>query len=98
MNGIITRATLTNWGWVGEAGDEAVFHMRNAGGAIIPLSNRQHVRPFARAVAAEMGTTRSVQEIHNHYTINGLEYLPGSAVADAAERIFDEAMQQARMG
>jgi len=55
LNGIVTRATLTNVGWVGEAGDEALVHMKHAGGAIIPLSNRQHVRPFARAVAAEMG-------------------------------------------
>ena len=54
LNGIVTRATMTNVGWVGEAGDEAVLNMRHAGGAIIPLSNRQHVRPFARAVAAEI--------------------------------------------
>jgi hypothetical protein len=54
INGIITKAMLTNVGWVGEAGDEAIFHMRNAGGAIVPLSNRQHVKPFAQAVAAEM--------------------------------------------
>jgi len=54
INGIITRATLTNVGWVGEAGDEAVFHMRNAGGAIVPLSNQDKVRPFARAVASEI--------------------------------------------
>lgn len=54
INGIVTRATLTNVGLVGEAGDEAVFHMRHAGGAIVPLSNRSKVRPFAGAVAAEM--------------------------------------------
>ena len=55
INGIVTRPTLTNIGWVGEAGDEALFHMGHAGGAVIPLSNQRHVRPFARAVAAEMG-------------------------------------------
>lgn len=54
INGIVTRPTLTNVGWVGEAGDEAILHMKNAGGAIIPLSNRQHVRPFAQAVASEV--------------------------------------------
>ncbi|MBR3159519.1 MAG: phage tail tape measure protein [Atopobiaceae bacterium] len=48
--GIVTRPTLTNVGIVGEAGDEALL-----GNAIIPLSNRQHVRPFAQAVAAELG-------------------------------------------
>ena len=54
LNGIVRRATLTNIGWVGEAGAEAVMHMRNAGGAVIPLSNHRYVRPFARAVATEM--------------------------------------------
>lgn len=49
INGIVTRPTLTNVGLVGEAGKEAVF-----GNAIIPLDNRQAVRPFARAVADEM--------------------------------------------
>ena len=29
--------------------------MRNAGGAVVPLTNRRYVRPFAQAVAAEMG-------------------------------------------
>lgn len=42
---IIDRPTLTNVGIVGEAGAEA----------IIPLTNRAYVRPFAQAVAAEMG-------------------------------------------
>jgi len=54
LNGIVTRATMTNIGWVGEAGAEAVMHMRNAGGAVVPLTNRRYVRPFARAVASEM--------------------------------------------
>ena len=58
LNGIVTHATMTNVGWVGEAGAEAVFHMRHAGGAIVPLSNRRYVRPFARAVASEMGSSR----------------------------------------
>jgi hypothetical protein len=54
INGIVTRPTMTNVGLTGEAGDEAILHMKHAGGAIIPLSNRRHVRPFARAVAQEM--------------------------------------------
>lgn len=63
LNGIVARPTLTNIGWVGEAGAEAILHMRNAGGAVIPLSNRQYVRPFARAVAAEMGGGSTVNNI-----------------------------------
>lgn len=55
INGIVTRATMTNIGWVGEDGAEALFHMGHAGGAVVPLTNRRYVRPFARAVASEMG-------------------------------------------
>ena len=70
LNGIVTRAMLTNIGWVGEAGAEAVMHMRNAGGAVVPLSNRRYVRPFAKAVAAEMrgpDERRSTQTTMNVY-------------------------------
>lgn len=53
FNGIATGPILTNQGLVGEAGAEAI--MRWAGGtAIVPLENRQYVRPFARTVAEEM--------------------------------------------
>ena len=45
MAGIARRATLTNIGWVGEDGAEA----------IIPLTNKRYVKPFAQAVASEMG-------------------------------------------
>ena len=84
INGIVTRATMTNVGLVGEAGDEALFHMRHAGGAIIPLSNRRHVRPFARAVASEMPGGQTV----NNYTIN-LDY---SAGEDANQLVRDIGM------
>ena len=69
LNGIVTRPTLTNVGWVGEDGAEAILHMRNAGGAIVPLSNRQYVRPFARAVAMEMGGASSYSNEY-HITVN----------------------------
>ena len=42
--GVATRPTLTTAGWVGEDGWEA----------IVPLTNRRFVRPFAQAVAAEV--------------------------------------------
>lgn len=87
LNGIIARPTLTNIGWVGEAGAEAILHMKNAGGAVIPLSNRQYVRPFARAVAMEMGGTGDTTIIHNHY-IDGVQVAPDSALANAMDRFF----------
>ena len=53
FNGIATGPILTSHGLVGEAGAEAIMHW--AGGtAIVPLENRQYVRPFARTVAEEM--------------------------------------------
>lgn len=63
LNGIVTRATLSNIGWVGEAGAEAVMHMHNAGGAVVPLSNKRYVRPFARAVASEMNGPQRVMNV-----------------------------------
>lgn len=53
LSGIVTRATLTNQGWVGEDGDEALIRQGRST-AIVPLSNRRYVRPFARAVASEI--------------------------------------------
>lgn len=44
--GIVDSPTLTSVGFVGENGAEA----------IVPLSNRQYVRPFARVLADEMGS------------------------------------------
>ena len=73
INGIVTRATLTNAGWVGENGAEAVFQMGGSS-AIIPLTNRRYVRPFARAVAGEMGGGQ--RQVVNNYNIT-LDYKAG---------------------
>lgn len=53
--GVATGPTLTSAGWVGEDGWEA----------IVPLTNRRYVRPFAQAVASEVhlpsaGTTFNI--------------------------------------
>lgn len=70
INGIVTHPTLTNIGWVGEAGAEALLHMRHAGGAVIPLTNRRYVRPFARAVASEMMGGSTTNSYDYHITVN----------------------------
>lgn len=92
LSGIVTRATLTNQGWVGEDGDEALIRQGRST-AIVPLSNHRYVRPFARAVASEMGGS-SRTEVHNHNTY----YLNANAVTDArvisaVETIVDRAEQ-----
>lgn len=80
LSGIVTRPTMTNRGLVGEAGNEALLRM---GGrtAVVPLSNRRYVRPFARAVASEMGG--SLQGQVNSTTMN--VYLDGRFVAGGVD-------------
>ena len=110
LNGIVARPTLTNIGWVGEAGAEAIIHMRNAGGAVIPLSNRQYVRPFAQAVASEMGgydpsaivnELRALRgEVAGARNLNLSVTVNGGAGEDAAElgrRIGNAAAYELRM-
>jgi len=94
INGIATHAMMTNIGWVGEAGAEAIFHMRNAGGAVVPLSNRRYVRPFARAVASEIpgGNSRTV-----NLTVN-LDYSADSNAADLANGVASKLQSILRMG
>ena len=83
INGIVTRPTLTNIGWTGEDGAEAILHVKNAGGAVVPLTNHRYVRPFAQAVASEMGGGG------NNVTVNvSLDY---SAGEDATRMALDVA-------
>ena len=86
LNGIVARPTLTNIGWVGEDGAEAILHMRNAGGAVVPLTNRRYVRPFARAVASEMGG--GAQVVNNNYSIGGISFEEGSDGAEAIKALY----------
>lgn len=73
MAGIASAPTLTNVGWVGEAGAEA----------IIPLTNRRYVRPFAQAVAAEMGGASTRSSYVNVY----LQYDASADANDVANDI-----------
>ena len=81
LNGIVTKAMLTNIGWVGEAGAEAVMHMKNAGGAVVPLSNKRYVRPFAKAVASEMSGASQQQPAQTIMNV----YLDGRFVAGGVD-------------
>lgn len=45
--------TLTNNGWVGEAGAEAVLNW-GTGGTVVPLTNTRYMEPIASAIAREM--------------------------------------------
>ena len=68
MAGIATAPTMTNIGWIGEDGAEA----------IIPLTNKRYVKPFAQAVASEMGGV-------GRGDVNVSVYLQYDASADAEQ-------------
>lgn len=78
--GIATRPTLGIWG---EAGDEA----------LVPLSNREKVRPFAQAVAAEMGGGTT-----NNYYIDGNMVAADAALAAALDTVAQRVGGRRRMG
>ena len=78
--GIATRASI---GIFGEAGDEA----------LIPLSNREKVRPFAQAVAAEMGGGTT-----NNYYIDGNLVAADAALAAALDTVANRVGNLRRMG
>ena len=78
--GIATKPTLGMWG---EAGDEA----------LIPLSNREKVRPFAQAVAAEMGGGTV-----NNYYIDGNMVAADAALAAALDTVAQRVGGRRRMG
>lgn len=54
IEGVVTRATLTTAGLVGEAGAEYI-HDFGDGSAIVPIQNSRYVRPLAHEIAREMG-------------------------------------------
>ena len=78
--GIATKPTFGLWG---EAGDEA----------LIPLSNREKVRPFAQAVAAEMGGGTV-----NNYYIDGNLVAADAALASALGTVAERVGNLRRMG
>ena len=97
---IATKATLTNQGWIGEDGVEAVANWAT-GGAVVPLTNKKYMLPIADAIAD--GMTRRIGSAApvsggNTYVINGLTVAPDSALAKAMDATFDEAQRFTRMG
>ena len=97
---IATKATLTNQGWIGEDGVEAVANWAT-GGAVVPLTNKKYMLPIADAIAD--GMTRRIGSAApvsggNTYIIDGLTVAPDSALAKAMDVTFDEAQRLTRMG
>lgn len=94
VTGIVTKATMTNVGLVGEDGAEALLRYGRSS-AVIPLSNRRYVRPFARAVAREMGGGTTV---NNYYSVGNVSYAEGTSGAQAVEAFVHEVHVASRRG
>lgn len=80
---IVTGPILTNNGWVGEDGAEAVLNWAT-GGAVVPLTNRKYMEPIAKAIATSMGDGGK-KETNNTVTV----YLQYDASADARQMAGD---------
>lgn len=87
---ILNRATLTSRGIAGEAGAEA----------IIPLTNRHYVRPFARAVAEEMAqfTQGTGNQVVYNLSINGAQVNSSAEIQDACMTLLKTVNRKYRMG
>ena len=84
---VATGPTLTNNGWVGEAGAEAVLNW-GTGGTVVPLTNAKYMEPIAEAIAKNMDSTGST----NNYYIT-LDYKAG----DDANKIFGDFTRMVKM-
>lgn len=91
---IATKATLTDTGWIGEAGAEAVYSHGGSTG-IFPLTNRRFTGPFASEIADQVARRSSGG---NTYIINGITVSPESAMARAMDETFEQARRYAGMG
>ena len=82
---IATGPTLTNQGWIGEDGVEAVANWAT-GGAVVPLTNRKYMLPIADAIAdgmaARMGSVAAAPQVT--VTVTGVS--GPDEVADAIAR------------
>ena len=67
---IATGPTLTNNGWVGEAGAEAVLNW-GTGGTVVPLTNTKYMEPIAEAIAKNMGGSKESTSTQYNLNIDG---------------------------
>ena len=66
---IATGPTLTNQGWIGEDGIEAVANWAT-GGAVVPLTNKRYMLPIADAIADGMMARGGGAGTVNNYYVN----------------------------
>lgn len=82
---IATGPTLTNQGWIGEDGIEAVANWAT-GGAVVPLTNKRFMLPIADAIADGMAKRMEGSGGGNYITVNVSGVASPNEVADAITR------------
>lgn len=91
---IATRATMTNVGWIGEAGAEAY-----TGNSLVPLTNTKYSQPFidllADGVISKLGNINSGPTYQVYF--NDVEVNSDDAFASAFQNLMYEAARKADM-
>ena len=82
---IATGPTLTNQGWIGEDGIEAVANWAT-GGAVVPLTNKRFMLPIADAIADGVARRMEGSGGGNYITVNVSGVSSPDEVADAITR------------
>lgn len=77
ITGIVTAPTLTNIGWTGEDGAEA----------IVPLTNPKYVTPFAQSIAKAMGDAGKTVNTTINVTVPGMVVREDADIDRLSEQI-----------
>lgn len=83
-----TGPTLTNWGLVGEDGDEVVLNNDSGGSTVIPLTNKRYAKPFVDMVAE--GLAERVGQGRGASVVVNLNYDAGARANDMARDVARE--------
>jgi len=93
---IATGPTLTNQGWIGEDGVEAVANWAT-GGAVVPLTNKRYMLPIADAIADGMSNRMGGGGAQYNVYIDGARVNDDPAIQAAFLGLFDVLQRKGAM-
>jgi len=93
---IATGPTLTNQGWIGEDGVEAVANWAT-GGAVVPLTNKRYMLPIADAIADGMSNRIGGGGAQYNVYIDGARVNDDPAIQAAFLGLFDVLQRKGAM-
>lgn len=93
---IATGPTLTNQGWIGEDGVEAVANWAT-GGAVVPLTNKKYMLPIADAIAEGMVARGAGGGMVNNYYVNDAIVNGDKEIQSAFLNLFDTLTRKGAM-